>query len=73
VNGYAIDKLASLPLNEPAVPIIEAILGPTKSVLDVLTQLDASNPDQKSGSIQSVPLTEPISPLLEKLLETSQL
>ncbi|MEQ1826280.1 MAG: hypothetical protein ABL921_10045 [Pirellula sp.] len=68
----AIEKLASLPLNEPAVPIIEAILGPTKSVVDVLAQLDTSNKDQKSGMLWSVPISEPISQVLDKILETRQ-
>lgn len=70
-RSLAIETLASLTLNEPVVPIIEAILGAAKSERDMLAQLDAPNSDQKLGTLWSIPIAEPISPVLEKL-ETRQ-
>ena len=57
-----------LPLNEPIAPHLDQLLGPTKTVEEVLEPSTASTATQGKPAIWFLPLNEPISPHLDELL-----
>lgn len=64
----AAQKLATLPLDEPTDELMGQMLGPAKSVDDVLKELDEQNRKDDNPAVWFLPLDEPISPHLDELL-----
>ena len=57
-----------LPPQEPIAPRLDELLGPTKTVKEVLESLDRQYREQGKPAVWFLPLSEPISPHLDKLL-----
>ncbi len=60
--------LATLPLNQSAVPLLDQVLGPTKSPQEVFETLDRQYREQNKSAIWFLPLSQPIAPHLDELL-----
>ncbi len=60
--------LATLPLNQSAVPLLDQMLGPASSTKEVFETLDRQYREQGKPAIWFLPLSEPISPHLDELL-----
>ena len=60
--------LANLGLTEPAVPLLDQLLGPAKPAQQVFESLDRQYREQGKPAIWFLPLSEPISPHLDELL-----
>lgn len=60
--------LASLPLDESALPLLDQILGPAKSTQEVFDALDRQYRDEGRPEVWFLPISEPISPHLDELL-----
>ena len=61
-------ELATLPLDQSALPLLDQILGPAKSTKEVFEELDRQYREQGKPEIWFLPLTEPIAPHLDELL-----
>ena len=60
--------LATLPLNQSAVPLLDQMLGPARSTTEVFETLDRQYREQNKPEIWFLPLNKPISPHLDELL-----
>lgn len=60
--------LANLGLTEPAVPLLDQLLGPARPTKEVFQTLDRQYREQGKSAIWFLPLSEPISPHLDELL-----
>ena len=61
-------ELATLPLDQSALPLLDQMLGPTESTQQVFEELDRQYREQGKSEIWFLPLTEPIAPHLDELL-----
>ena len=61
-------ELATLPLNQSALPLLDQMLGPAKSTKEVIEELDRQYREQNKPPVWFLPLSEPISPHLDELL-----
>ncbi|MEK6261429.1 MAG: tetratricopeptide repeat protein, partial [Planctomycetota bacterium] len=60
--------LATLPLNQSAVPLLDQMLGPAPSTKEVFEALDRQYREQNKPEIWFLPLNKPIAPHLDELL-----
>jgi hypothetical protein len=61
-------ELATLPLDQSALPLLDQMLGPAQSVEEVLEALDRQYREQGKSDVWFLPLSEPIAPHLDELL-----
>ena len=61
-------ELATLPLNQSSLSLLDQMLGPAKSTKEVFEELDRQYHEQNKPPIWFLPLSEPISPHLGELL-----
>jgi hypothetical protein len=60
--------LATLPLDQPTVTLLDRILGPAKSTQEVFETLDRQYRGQNKPEIWFLPLSQPIAAHLDELL-----
>jgi tetratricopeptide (TPR) repeat protein len=60
--------LATLPLKQSALPLLDQMLGPAKSTKEVFETLDRQYREQGKPAIWFLPLSQPIAPHLDELL-----
>jgi tetratricopeptide (TPR) repeat protein len=60
--------LATLPLNQQAIPLLDQVIGPARSTQEVLAGLDRSYHEQGKPAVWFLPLNEPLAPHLNQLL-----
>ncbi|MBC7821541.1 MAG: hypothetical protein IAG10_32040 [Planctomycetaceae bacterium] len=60
--------MATLPLNQAAVPLLNQLLGPAKTTQEVFETLDRQSREQNKSVIWLLPLSQPIAPHLDELL-----
>ena len=60
--------LATLPLKQSVVPLLDQMLGPAKSTKEVFETLDRQSHEQNKSAIWFLPLSQPIAPHLDELL-----
>ncbi len=65
---WARTDLATLPLNQSALPLLDQMLGPAPSTKEVFETLDRQYREQNKPEIWFLPLNKPIAPHLDELL-----
>jgi hypothetical protein len=61
-------ELATLPLTQSALPLLDQMLGPAESTQQVFERLDRQYREQNKSAIWFLPLNQPIAPHLDELL-----
>lgn len=63
--------LREVPLDQPVTPLLDRMLGPARSISQILTDLDKQNHEMERPSVWFLPLSENIGPQLRELVRPS--